>query len=205
MADSATTNYGWIKPEIGSSPTTWGAKVNTDLDSIDATVKGVSNSAGAALPLAGGTMTGAITPSSTAGIVGTTAGDNANAGSIGEYLEVIVNTNTPIANGIPVNGASISLPAGDWDVEGMGEIELSSNALYVSMHITTVSLESPDGLPVVFGLSELAANQIFYRAGPTGLKRFNFNVATTVYLVLYAEFTSGTCQGSGAIRARRVR
>ena len=41
MADTATANYGWTKPDVGASDDTWGGKINVDLDGIDSVVKGI--------------------------------------------------------------------------------------------------------------------------------------------------------------------
>jgi hypothetical protein len=97
MADTITTKYHLVKPEISGSPSTWGNKLNADLDLVDAQMFANAGAAATAATAAATAQTAANTAQTAANAAQTSATAAAAAGvPIGGIL--MWGTGTPPAN-----------------------------------------------------------------------------------------------------------
>lgn len=179
-----------------STPTITGGVIN------NATVGATTAAAGKFTTLQ---ATSTITPSTTAGIVGTTLGDNVQSGSAGENPTNTTNT-VSLTSGIAANATSMSLSAGDWDVTCTGFFTPAGTTVQSSIElgISTTSATQPGGFNQIALLTAslpAGATQVI----STPVVRQNLSATTTVFCVATVAFTTSTETVSGSIRARRVR
>lgn len=150
--------------------------------------------------------------STTAEVIGTGTNDNADAGSVGEFISSVVAPAGAIAlaNAVSANVTSISLSAGDWDV--WGNVGFTGNVLTAVVGClgwtSTISATAPDSY-LSCEMVYPVASTIFAANGVLGFTvpyaRYSLAAPTTVYLSVHSTFGVNTCSGYGAIYARRAR
>jgi hypothetical protein len=201
---------------IGS--TTAGSGAFTTL-SASSTVSGTGFSTYLASPPAIGTTTpavgkfttlqatGTITPSSTSGIVGTITNDNANVGSVGEFPSPTNLANISLSNGGAANVSSVSLTAGDWDVQCDALFTPAATTTVTSygtgVSTTSATYGAAGTYTALMGASWTGS--LGTPAIATPVVRVSLASTTTVYCVASATFGTSTMTASGYLRARRSR
>jgi len=169
--------------------------------SIDGTTVGATTASSGAFTTISASST--ITPSQTAGIVGTTTNNNANAGSVGEYITA-TGTNVSLTTATPANITSISLGAGDWEVHGNIQFNPAGTTTIQQVVAGFSSTSATFQASVNFNMqASFTTGAVVGAAIPS--QRFSLASTTTIYLVAQSSFGVSTMQATATLRARRPR
>jgi hypothetical protein len=153
---------------------------------------------------------------STSIIEGTTTNDNAAAGIIGEVASstVAIANVVAVTTATPVDVTTLALTAGDWEVSGVVNRELTgvtATAYGAAISPTADTFPAQAGGSGVGADSSVTHNATF---GTTvtgnyvtivGPVRVSLDAGATIHLVVGDTFSAGTVGAFGTLRARRVR
>ncbi len=211
ITPSSISTAGVITSTLATGTAPFTIASTTQVSNLNAATAGTAtNQSGGSVAATTISASSTITPSQTAGIVGTTTNNNADAGSVGEVIAGTRAVGSPLSltSTVTADVTSVSLTAGDWDCNSIANfITAATTSISPGLAVGTSTTSATLGSDNTFSNEQTAAFvpgvATLRKMGP--YRRFSVATTTIVYLVVNAGFNVDTLTVHGNLTCRRMR